>query len=100
MADHLLLCVPATAAGVRRAELQLASGLLRRAGSASNRALVCAATQQGARAKVRQLRRLADGRVDRLLLVPHLPQLARGELDQPAFEPTLAALATILRRRA
>ena len=100
MADHLLLCVPATAAGVRRAELQLASGLLRRAGSAGNRALVCAATQQGARAKVRQLRRLADGRVDRLLLVPHLPQLAGGELDQPAFEPTLAALATILRRSA
>jgi Flp pilus assembly CpaE family ATPase len=100
MADHLLLCVPATAAGVRRAELQLASGLLRRAGSAGNRALVCAATQQGARAKARQLRRLADGRVDRLLLVPHLPQLAEGELDQPAFEPTLAALATILRRRA
>src|SRR5215207_4594603 len=100
MADHLLLCVPATAAGVRRAELQLASGLLRRAGSSGNRALVCAATQQGARAKVRQLRRLADGRVDRLLLVPHLPQLAGGELDQPAFEPTLTALATILRRSA
>ena len=66
----------------------------------AHRALVCAATQQGARAQVRQLRRLADGRVDRLLLVPHLPQLARGELDQPAFEPTLTALATILRRRA
>jgi Flp pilus assembly CpaE family ATPase len=100
MVDHLLLCVPATPAGVRRAELQLASGLLRRAGSAGNPALVCAATQHGARAKVRQLRRLADGRVDRLLLVPHLPQLAGGELDQPAFEPTLAALATILRRPA
>ena len=100
MADHLLLCVPATAAGVRRAELQLASGLLCRAGSAGNRSLVCAATQRGARAMVRQLRRLADGRVDRLLLVPHLPQLARGHLDQPAFEPTLAALATILRRSA
>ena len=100
MADHLLLCVPATDTGVRRAELQLASGLLRRAGSAGNRALVCAATQQGARAKVRQLRRLADGRVDRLLLVPHLPQLACGEVDQPAFEPTLSALGMILRRRA
>ena len=100
MADHLLLCVPATAAGVRRAELQLASGLLRRAGSAGNRALVCAATQRSARVKVRQLRRLADGRVERLLLVPHLPQLARGQLDQPACEPTLAALATILRRSA
>jgi hypothetical protein len=63
-------------------------------------ALVCAATQPGARPQVRQLRRLADGRVDRLLLVPHLPQLAHGELDQPAFEPTLTALATILRSRA
>ena len=100
MSDHLLLCVPATAAGVRRAELQLASGLLRRPGGAGNCALVCAATQRGARVKVRQLRQLADGHVDRLLLVPHLPQLARGELDQPAFEPTLAALAKILRRRA
>jgi len=100
MADHLLLCVPATAAGVRRAELRLSGGLLRRVGTASRRALVCAATQQGAPAQVRQLRRLGDGRFDRLLLVPHLPQLARGDLDQPAFEPTLAALATILRRRA
>jgi Flp pilus assembly CpaE family ATPase len=100
VADQLLLCVPATDAGVRRAELQLATGLLRRAGTAERRALVCAATQQGARTKVRQLRRVADGRVDRLLLVPHLPQLARGEVDQPAFEPTLAALATLLRRRA
>ena len=100
MADHLLLCVPATAAGVRRAEMQLAERMLRRAGTLPSRALVCAATQQGARAQVRQLRRLADGHVDRLLLVPHLPQLAGGELDQPAFEPTLAALATILRRSA
>ena len=100
MADHLLLCVPATAAGVRRAEMQLASGLLRRAGTPGRRALVCAATQQDARVQVRQLRGLAGDRVDRLLLVPHLPQLARGELDQPAFEPTLTALATILRRRA
>jgi hypothetical protein len=100
MADHLLLCVPATAAGVRGAELQLAGGLLRRVPPTGRRALVCAATQPGARSQVRQLRRLADGRVDRLLLVPHLPQLAAGELDQPAFEPTLAALATILRRRA
>jgi hypothetical protein len=100
IADHLLLCVPATAAGVRRAELQLAGGPLGRMGATGRGALVCAATQPGARAQVRQLRRLADGRVDRLLLVPHLPRLARGELDQPAFEPTLAALATILRRRA
>ena len=100
MADHVLACVPATAAGVRRAEMQLAGGVLRRAGTAASRALVCAVTQQDARVQVRQLRGLADGHVDRLLLVPHLPQLARGELDQPAFEPTLTALATILRGRA
>ena len=100
MADHLLLCMPATAAGVRRAELRLAGGLLRRVGTGNRRALVCAATQQGAPAQVRQLRRLGDGRVDRLLLVPHLPHLARGEVDQPAFEPTLSALGMILRRRA
>jgi hypothetical protein len=100
MADHLLLCVPATAAGVRRAEMQLAGGVLRRAGAGASRALVCAATQRDARVQIRRLRGLADGHVDRLLLVPHLPQLARGELDQPAFEPTLTALATILRGRA
>jgi hypothetical protein len=100
IADHLLLCVPATDAGTRRAELRLAGGLLRRIAATGGRTLVCAATQPGARAQVRQLRRLADGRVDRLLLVPHLPQVARGQLDVPAFEPTLAALATILRRRA
>ena len=100
MADHVLACVPATAAGVRRAEMQLAGGVLRRAGTAASRALVCAVTQPDARVQVRQLRRLADGHVDRLLLVPHLPQLARGELGQPAFEPTLTALATILRGRA
>jgi hypothetical protein len=100
MADHLLLCVPATAAGIRRAELQLAGGPLGRIAASGRWALVCVATQPGARAQVRQLRRLADGRFERLLLVPHLPQLARGELDQPAFEPTLAALATILRRGA
>jgi hypothetical protein len=100
MADHLLLCVPATAAGIRRAELQLAGGPLGRIAASGRWALVCVATQPGARAQVRQLRRLAEGRFERLLLVPHLPQLARGELDQPAFEPTLAALATILRRGA
>jgi Mrp family chromosome partitioning ATPase len=98
--DHRLLCVPATAAGVRRAEVQLAGELLRRIAAPRRCALVCAATQQDARVQVRQLRGLADDRVDRLLLVPHLPQLARGELDEPAFEPTLTALATILRGRA
>jgi MinD-like ATPase involved in chromosome partitioning or flagellar assembly len=99
-ADHLMLCVPATAAGVRRAELQLAGGLLRRTGAGGHSTLVCTATQPGAHAQVRRLRRLADGQVERLLLVPHLPQLARRELDESAFEPTLTALATILRRRA
>jgi MinD-like ATPase involved in chromosome partitioning or flagellar assembly len=99
-ADHLMLCVPATAAGVRRAELQLAGGLLRRTAAGGHSTLVCTATQPGARAQVRRLRRLADGQVERLLLVPHLPQLARRELDESAFEPTLTALATILRRRA
>jgi cellulose biosynthesis protein BcsQ len=100
VADHALLCVPATAAGVRRAELELAGGMLHRAAATGRRALVCAATQPQARTQVRQLRRLAEDRVDRLLLVPHLPRLARGELDEPAFEPTLTALATILRSRA
>jgi hypothetical protein len=99
-ADHLLLCAPATVAGIRRVELQLAGGPLGRIAATGRRALVCTATQPATRAQVRQLRRLADGRVDQLLLVPHLPELARGELDPPAFEPTLAALATILRRRA
>jgi Flp pilus assembly CpaE family ATPase len=98
-ADQLLLCLPATAAGVRRAELQLVSGLLRAGATRGPSVLVCTAIQPNARPQVRQLRRLAEGRVDRLLLVPHLPQLARGELDEPTFETTLTALATMLRRR-
>jgi hypothetical protein len=97
-ADRALFCLPATPAALRRAELQLAGGLLRHAGGRRG-VLVCTATQPRVRPQVRQLRRLAEGRVDRLLLVPHLPALARGELDEPAFDSTLTALATTLGSR-
>jgi len=96
-ADQALLCLPATKAGTRRAELQLTAGLLRGLAAGARSALVCSATQPRARAQVRQLRRLAQDRVDRLLLVPHVPQLAAGKLDEPAFESTLTELATLLR---
>jgi Flp pilus assembly CpaE family ATPase len=98
LADHVLLCLPATPAGLRRAQLDLDAGLLRRSGGV-RAALVCSAIQPAARAQVRELRRLAEGRVERLLLVPHRPRLARGQLDEGAFDSTLTALATMLRGR-
>jgi hypothetical protein len=98
-ADRALFCLPATPAALRRAELQLAGGLLRHAEHGRRGVLVCTATQPRVRPQVRQLRRLAEGRVDRLLLVPHLPALARGELDEPAFDSALTALATTLGSR-
>ena len=50
---------------------------------------------------VKQLRRLAERHTDRLLLVPHIPELAAGRLDRAdgQLEATFAALATILRRQ-
>jgi hypothetical protein len=59
---------------------------------------VAVATRPGRRAEIKQLRRLAEGRVDRLLLVPHMPGLAAGDHDDRRLEDTFAALATVLRR--
>jgi hypothetical protein len=98
-ADRALFCLPATPAGLRRAELQLAGGLLRHAEHGQRGVLVCTATQPRVRPQLRQLRRLAEGRVDRLLLVPHIPRLAAGDHDDDSrLEDTFAALATLLWR--
>jgi cellulose biosynthesis protein BcsQ len=98
-ASHVLFVLPATVAALRRAELLAAAGILDRAGGALA-TLVAVATEQGRCAHVRQLRRLAERHVERLLLVPHVAELAAGEHQQAEarLENTFAALAMLLRR--
>src|SRR5436305_1368767 len=48
----------------------------------------------------RRLRELAERYVDRLVLVPHVPALARGEDADGRLDLALAAIATALRRPA
>jgi cellulose biosynthesis protein BcsQ len=98
-ASHVLFVLPATVAALRRAELLAAAGILDRAGGALA-TLVAVATGHGRGAPVRQLRRLAEGHVERLLLVPHVPELAAGQHRRAdaRLEDTFAALAMLLRR--
>jgi hypothetical protein len=97
--SHVLFVLPATVAALRRAELVAAAGILDRAGGALA-TLVAVATGHGRGAHVRHLRRLAERHVDRLLLVPHLPELAAGQHQraEARLENTFAALAMLLRR--
>jgi MinD-like ATPase involved in chromosome partitioning or flagellar assembly len=98
-ATHSLFVLPATAAAVRQVALLAPGGVFD--GSAARRsALVAVATYPGPRAAVKQLRRLAEPHLERLLLVPHVPELAAGKHHQaePRLEHTFAALATLLRR--
>jgi hypothetical protein len=98
-ASHALFVLPATFAALRRAELLAAAGIFDRARGASA-TLVAVATGNGRGAAVKQLRRLAQRHVDRLLLVPHVAELAAGR-HQPAearLEDTFAEFATLLRR--
>jgi cellulose biosynthesis protein BcsQ len=99
-ATHLLFVLPASVPALRRAELLAAGGIFgRTAGTVAT--LVAVATRPGRSNQVRPLRRLAERHVDRLLLVPHLPELAAGQHDQAdaRLEDTFAALATLLRRQ-
>jgi Flp pilus assembly CpaE family ATPase len=98
-ASHVLFVLPATVAALRRAELLAAAGILDRAGGALA-TLVAVATAHGRGAHVRQLRRLAERHVDRLLLVPHVAELAAGQHQQAEarLENTFAGLAMLLRR--
>jgi pilus assembly protein CpaE len=99
-ATHSLFVLPATAAALRHAALLEPGGVFDGA-AATRSALVAVATHPGRSAKVKQLRRLAEPHLDRLLLVPHVPELAAGNhhLAEPRLEDTFAALATLLRRR-
>jgi hypothetical protein len=98
-ASHVLFVLPASVPALRRAELLAAGGVFRRA-AGTFAALVAVATRQGRPDQVKRLRRLAERHVDRLLLVPHLPEVAAGEHDRAdaRLEDTFAALGTMLRR--
>lgn len=99
-ASHVLFVLPATETALRRAELLAAGGIFTPAAGAYT-ALVAVATCPGPSAQIKQLRRLAERHVDRLLLVPHVPELAAGQHHQAdaRLEDAFGALATLLRRR-
>jgi cellulose biosynthesis protein BcsQ len=98
-ASHVLFVLPASSPALRRAELLAAGGVFDGAAAACA-ALVAVATRPGRLARIKELRRLAERHVDRLLLVPHLPELAAGQQQRAdaRLEDTFAALATMLRR--
>jgi len=99
-ASHVLFALPASVPALRRAELLATGGVFRRTAGAIA-ALVAVATRPGRPGQIKPLRRLAERHVERLLLVPHLPELAAGRHDQAdaRLEDTFAALGTLLRRR-
>jgi hypothetical protein len=75
----IVWALPATTSAVARAQALLAGGLLPRPGSARE-VLVASALGPVARGTVRELRRLAKQRCERLALVPHSGRLAAGDL--------------------
>lgn len=94
-ATHVLWTMPATPAGLARADAVLNSSVMPAAGRAIE-ALVATAHSGRPTASVRALRRLAGARCDRLILVPHSEAAARGEPDEPILR-ALTGLASILR---
>jgi cellulose biosynthesis protein BcsQ len=98
-ASHVLFVLPASVSALRRAEL-LAAARIFDSASGAFITLVAVATGRGRGAHVKQLRRLAQRHVDRLLLVPHVAELAAGQHQRgdARLEDTFAALATLLRR--
>ena len=97
-ATHILWSTPATRVGVARAAALLASDVLPPAGR-SLEVLVATAHQPRHPVSIRSLRRLANGRCDRLVLIPHSAATARGEhvVDEPIVH-ALTGLARALRR--
>ena len=94
-ATHALFVMPATTAGLARAE-QLLGGAL-----SPRHAVALVAVSPSAQAvRARELRQLAERHVDRLVLVPHIAAVARGEGGAGQLELALAGLATALRRPA
>ena len=92
-ATHVLFVMPATAAGLQRAEQLLATEL----GPRHSVALVAVSPAEKA-LRARELRGLAERHVDRLVFVPHIAALERCEGGAGQLELALTAVATLLRR--
>jgi hypothetical protein len=91
-ATHSLLVMLATPIGLSRAKQLLDSGLVPR----SSVTLVAVAPGTG-RVRLRALRELAERHVDRLVLAPHIAELAGGAAPEAELDIVLAAFAATLR---
>jgi Flp pilus assembly CpaE family ATPase len=78
-ATHIVWALPPSRSAIRRAHVLLGAGVLPGPGHA-HEALVANAIAPPERGTIRELRRLADQRCERLVLVPHSRRLARGDL--------------------
>ena len=99
-ASHVLYVLPASEPALRRAQLLARGGLFARSRGRPS-ALVANALWPSRPLSTKQLRALAEPHTDRLLLIPHTPDLVRGQLDRAvqALETSFTDLATILRGR-
>lgn len=99
LATHVMWALPATRTATAQADVLLASGTMPTPGRALE-ALVAVAIQPAVEASVRELREQAAHRVERLVLVPHIPELPRADSRaSEAIQSTLGQIATFLRRR-
>jgi Amidohydrolase family len=78
-ATHIVWTLPASRSALRHAQVLFAAGVLPRPGTARE-ALVASAIQPRGWARLRELRRLAEHRCERLALVPHSRRLAQDDL--------------------
>lgn len=99
-ATHVIWTVPATPSGLASARLLLESAVLPRPGHARE-ILVALARETKPGVRVRALRRIAQPRCERLVLMPYSRSLAQSEatasLDE-GIRRALAGLAATLRR--
>jgi hypothetical protein len=94
-ASHIIWSLPATPAGVARAEALFASSVLSPPGRA-HEVLAAVATDRPTTVRVRALRQLARARCDRIVLIPHNRAL---DASDGGLASALAALATTLRSK-
>jgi Flp pilus assembly CpaE family ATPase len=96
-ASHVAWVLPATASGVLRARRVLEATDSRLAG---REMIVARRDERAPKAAVRQLRRMAEHRRAALVLLPSLPDLAAGQLDEPLelAQVSLQAIAGVLGR--
>lgn len=99
-ATHIIWTVTASQAAAVHAGRLMASDALPTPGRYGE-ALVAVAVDRHTRASVRELRRLAGERCERLVLVRHSDALARGDLSEAsaALGRALAGIGHVLRRR-